>query len=123
EFAGTEVVFGAVLSAAEFWKLRRDRRRRPRALDPGQSGSAHHGVHRAVFCDCSDHGGGDFFAQGSEVRSAKSAAWLWLLALPAGFAGVWRLQRTVSAEREAMRQEPDEVLVRSPRLMKLATLE
>jgi len=57
------------------------------------------------------------------VRNTRSAAWLWLLLLPAGFAGVWRLQRTVSAERQAMRQEQDEVLVRSPRLMKLATLE
>ena len=41
------------------------------------------------------------------MRNTRSAAWLWLLALPAGFAGVWRLQRTVSAEREAMRQEQE----------------
>ena len=36
---------------------------------------------------------------------------------------MWRLQRHVNVEREAMHQEQDEVLVRSPRLMKLLTLE
>jgi hypothetical protein len=54
---------------------------------------------------------------------AKSAAWALLLVLPVGFAGVWRLQRHVNIEREAMHQEQDEVLVRSPRLMKMMTLE
>jgi len=54
---------------------------------------------------------------------AKSAAWALLLVLPVGFAGVWRLQRHVNIEGEAMHQEQDEVLVRSPRLMKMMTLE
>jgi hypothetical protein len=54
---------------------------------------------------------------------AKSAAWALLLVLPVGFAGVRRLQRHVNIEREAMHQEQDEVLVRSPRLMKMMTLE
>src|SRR5260370_36156860 len=53
----------------------------------------------------------------------KSMAWLLLLILPAGVAGVWRLQRKVSVERDVMYQEQDEVLVRSPKLMKLVTLE
>jgi hypothetical protein len=57
------------------------------------------------------------------VTAHKSAAWLLLLVLPAGFAGVWRLQRKINAERDAMHQEQDEVLVRSPKLMKLVTLE
>src|SRR5260370_3886776 len=51
------------------------------------------------------------------------AIWLLLLAVPAGFAGVWHLQGKVNAERDAMHQEQDEVLVRSPKLMKLVTLE
>jgi len=46
-------------------------------------------------------------------------AWLLLLILPGGVAGVWRLQRKVSVERDVMYQEQDEVLVRSPKLMKI----
>ena len=57
------------------------------------------------------------------MSGMRSAAWLLLLVVPAGFTGVWRLQRKITAQREQMRQEQDEVLVRSPKLMKLATLE
>ena len=57
------------------------------------------------------------------MTPGKSRAWLLLLILPAGFAGVWRLQRKVNVQRDAMYQEQDEVLVRSPKLMKLVTLE
>ena len=54
---------------------------------------------------------------------AKYPAWLLLLAVPAGFAGVWKMQQHVNVESDAMHQEQDEVLVRSPRLMRLLTLE
>jgi hypothetical protein len=57
------------------------------------------------------------------MTAGRSVAWLLLLILPAGFAGIWRLQRKVNVERDAMHQEQDEVLVRSPKLMKLVTLE
>jgi hypothetical protein len=58
------------------------------------------------------------------MMAGKSLAWLLLLlVLPAGFAGLWRLQRKVNVERDALYQEQDEVLVRSPKLMKLVTLE
>jgi len=57
------------------------------------------------------------------VTGGRSTAWLILPVLAVGFAGVWQLQRRVSYERDAMRQEQDEVLVRSPKLMKMATLE
>jgi hypothetical protein len=50
-------------------------------------------------------------------------AWLLLLVLPAGFTGVWRLQRAINAERDVLHQEQDKVLVRSPKLLKIATLE
>jgi len=56
------------------------------------------------------------------VKSGKVAAWV-LLLLPVGFAGVWRLQRKINVGRAAMHQEQDEVLVRSPKLMKLMTGE
>jgi hypothetical protein len=57
------------------------------------------------------------------MTARKSMAWLLLVILPAGFVGVWRLQRKVNVERDALYQEQDEVLVRSPKLMKLVTLE
>ena len=53
------------------------------------------------------------------MKSGKAAAWLLVLLLPAGFAGLWRLERRIAAAREAMHQEQDEVLVRSPKLMKV----
>jgi tetratricopeptide (TPR) repeat protein len=57
------------------------------------------------------------------VKNGKVVAWVLLLLLPAGFVGVWRLQRKISVERDAMHQEQDEVLVRSPKLMRLLTAE
>jgi tetratricopeptide (TPR) repeat protein len=57
------------------------------------------------------------------MSGGRSAAWLLLLVVPTGFTGVWRLQRKISMQRAEMHQEQDEVLVRSPKLMKLATLE
>jgi len=53
----------------------------------------------------------------------KAAAGALLLLLPAGFTGVWRLQRRINAARDAMHQDQDEVLVRSPKLMKVLTGE
>lgn len=57
------------------------------------------------------------------MNSRNLASKLLLLLVPLGFAGVWHLQGRLNAERDAMRQEQDEVLVRSPELMKVATLE
>jgi tetratricopeptide (TPR) repeat protein len=57
------------------------------------------------------------------MKPGKSMAGLLLLILPTGFAGVWRLQGKLNVERDNLHQEQDEVLVRSPKLMKLATLE
>jgi hypothetical protein len=57
------------------------------------------------------------------VKDGKAAAWVLLLLLPVGFTGVWRLQRKINVTRDAMHQEEDEVLVRSPKLMKALTGE
>jgi hypothetical protein len=61
------------------------------------------------------------------VKDGKAAAWvlllLLLLLLPIGFTSVWRLQRKINVTRDAMHQEEDEVLVRSPKLMKALTGE
>lgn len=57
------------------------------------------------------------------MKSSNPIAWLLLLVLPAGFAGVWRLQHAIDARREATSQERDDVLLRSGKLVKLVSLE
>ena len=57
------------------------------------------------------------------MKGGKAAPLLLLLLLAAGFAGVWQLQRRISALRDTMHQEQDVVLLRSPGLMKLLTSE
>jgi len=57
------------------------------------------------------------------VNRGKFVARALLLLLLAGFAGLWQLQLKITAARDAMRQEEDEVLVRSPKLMQVLTGE
>lgn len=57
------------------------------------------------------------------MKNGRVAAWLFVLVLVTGFACVWSLQRSINVERDGMHQEEDEVLVRSPKLMKVVTLE
>jgi tetratricopeptide (TPR) repeat protein len=54
--------------------------------------------------------------------SRSSSAWLFAV-LTLGFAGIWHLQHRIDAERAALRQEEDEVLLRSGKLMKALSLE
>jgi tetratricopeptide (TPR) repeat protein len=48
---------------------------------------------------------------------------LLLVLVPAGFAGVWRLQHTIDAQRAAMHQEQDDLALRSGKMLKLMSLE
>ncbi len=57
------------------------------------------------------------------MKSQKSIAWLLLLLLPLGFAGIWRLQHSIDAERASLSQERDDVLLRSGKLVKVMSLE
>jgi tetratricopeptide (TPR) repeat protein len=50
-------------------------------------------------------------------------AWLFLLVLALGFAGVWRLQHGIDAQRASLSQERDDVLLRSGKLVKVMSLE
>jgi len=50
-------------------------------------------------------------------------AWLLLLIVPLGFAGIWRLQHGIDAQRAALSQERDDVLLRSGKLLKVVSLE
>ncbi|HKV60992.1 MAG TPA: hypothetical protein VJO16_03700 [Candidatus Acidoferrum sp.] len=57
------------------------------------------------------------------MKSQNPIAWLLLLVLPLGFAGVWRLQHGIDAQRQSVSQERDDVLLRSGKLMKVMSLE
>jgi hypothetical protein len=57
------------------------------------------------------------------MKSQNPIAWVLLLVLPAGFAGIWRLQHDIDAQRESVSQERDDVLLRSGKLMKVMSLE
>jgi hypothetical protein len=56
------------------------------------------------------------------MNSSKS---LWLLGLlmVAGFAGVWQLQRQIDVQRGEFAEEQDDLVVRSPKLAKIASME
>jgi tetratricopeptide (TPR) repeat protein len=70
-----------------------------------------------------DGSGGRVFAKESEMKSLNPIAWVLMLVLPLGFAGIWRLQHGIDAQRESVSQERDDVLLRSSKLMKLMSLE
>jgi len=57
------------------------------------------------------------------MKSQNPIAWLLLLVLPVGFAGTWRLQHSIDAQRESVSQERDDVLLRSGKLMRGISLE
>jgi len=57
------------------------------------------------------------------MNSQKAMAWLLLLIVPLGFAGIWRLQHGIDAQRAALSQERDDVLLRSGKLLKVVSLE
>ena len=57
------------------------------------------------------------------MTSKRSIAILCLLVLPAGFAGVWRLQHSIDEQLNALNEEQNEVLLRSGKMMKVLSLE
>ena len=56
------------------------------------------------------------------MNNRKSIAIL-LAVLPAGFAGIWRLQQHIDRQLENLHEEQDEVLLRSPKMMNALSLE
>jgi tetratricopeptide (TPR) repeat protein len=73
--------------------------------------------------DRSDGRSRGVFAAELEMKSQNPIAWMLLLVLPAGFAGIWRLQHVIDAQRASLSQERDDVLLRSRKLVKLMSLE
>ncbi len=57
------------------------------------------------------------------MKSRNPIAWVLALVLPIGFAGIWRLQHSIDAQRASLSEERDEVLLRSRKLVKAMSLE
>jgi tetratricopeptide (TPR) repeat protein len=57
------------------------------------------------------------------MKSQKYMAWLLLAVVPLGFAGIWRLQHRIDAQRASLSQEQDDILLRSGKLMRVMSLE
>jgi hypothetical protein len=57
------------------------------------------------------------------MKSEKTIAWVLSLVLPLGFAGIWRLQHRIDAQRASLSEERDDVLLRSGKLVKVMSLE
>lgn len=57
------------------------------------------------------------------MKTSKSLDWLGAILLVAGFAGVWQLQERIDLQRAAFAQEQDDLLVGSPKLAKIASME
>ncbi len=57
------------------------------------------------------------------MKTGKNMAWGLLLAVPLGFAGIWRLQHRIDAQRASLSEERDDVLLRSGKFVKAMSLE
>jgi hypothetical protein len=57
------------------------------------------------------------------MKTKVSRAWLLVLLIPLGFACIWRLQHRIDAEQAALTQEQDVVVLQSPKLARIMSLE
>ncbi len=57
------------------------------------------------------------------MNGAASSRWLLWPILLAGFAGVWNLQYRIDAQRAGLHQEQDDLVLRSPAMLKILSLE
>jgi tetratricopeptide (TPR) repeat protein len=67
--------------------------------------------------------GGSFFAAESEMITPNSKTLVLLVLLVLGFTGVWHLQQGIDAQRAALHEERDELVLRSGKLLKVMSLE
>jgi hypothetical protein len=68
-------------------------------------------------------GFGDFLATEFEMSTPKLGTVLLGIVLVAGFAGIWRLQRRIDVQRDALHQEKDDLVLRSGPMLKAMSLE
>ena len=57
------------------------------------------------------------------MKAQNPIAWMLLLVLPLGFAGIWKLQHGIDAQQASLSEERDDVLLRSGKLVKVMSLE
>jgi len=57
------------------------------------------------------------------MKLQNPIAWMLLLVLPLGFAGIWKLQHSIDAQRASLSEERDDVLLRSGKLVRVMSLE
>jgi hypothetical protein len=57
------------------------------------------------------------------MKAQNPIAWMLLLVLPLGFAGIWKLQHSIDAQQASLSEERDDVLLRSGKLVKVMSLE
>jgi tetratricopeptide (TPR) repeat protein len=57
------------------------------------------------------------------MKAQNPIAWVLLLVLPLGFAGIWKLQHSIDAQRASLSEERDDILLRSGKLVKAMSLE
>jgi tetratricopeptide (TPR) repeat protein len=73
------------------------------------------------LCRGFGRGGCHLFAQEFQMSSRNTA--ILLLVLVLGFAAIWHLQAAIDVQRAAILQERDDLLVTSPNLLKVTSLE
>lgn len=59
----------------------------------------------------------------ASLASSSNSRWFVALVLLLGFTGIWRLQYSIDTQRAALRQERDDLVLRSPALVKMMSLE
>jgi tetratricopeptide (TPR) repeat protein len=57
------------------------------------------------------------------MKARNPITWVLLLVLPLGFAGIWKLQHGIDAQRASLSEERDDILLRSGKLVKAMSLE
>src|ERR1700676_5490096 len=57
------------------------------------------------------------------MSARKSISWVLCVVLVAGFSGVWKLQHKIDAQRVALHQEQDDLVLRSGAMLKVMSLE
>ena len=57
------------------------------------------------------------------MSARKSTSWVLCVVLVAGFSGVWKLQHKIDAQRVALHQEQDDLVLRSGAMLKVMSLE
>ena len=90
---------------------------------PGALVSAGDAVRGGLWGGGAGRSGGDFLAPEPEMKRSVIIEVALGVLLVSGFAGVWQLQKKIDVQRQALQEERDELVLRSPKLIKRMSLE